>query len=518
MDYKRVLAVWEITGICDMGCKHCGSSYKKALADELSTEEALKLCDELAKMGLERIVISGGEAIQRRDWKLIVNRLKDKGLTVGLLTNAWSLDNEMRVDEIIGAGVSRFGISLDGLEETHDFMRKEGSFQKIMRALDLLRERDKSVVIATTITKKNLNELEQMKVLLKENDVKEWQLQLGLPMGNFKSLDSLVIDPAQMKEVIDFANRVSKEEDNMIVYLGDCFGYYSFQRLEVDKINYKKLYNKDLEENNFLWRGCAAGRETFAILPNGDIMGCVTFREKNKEFIEGNIRKRPLKDILEDPDSFKWINKINKKDLKGLCAKCQYGDECLGGCPNPRVLIEGDVYSENKYCTYNVDMKEIEGKIDKVDDFEDLYMKGRILFEKGNFQVAEILLAKALRIDRNNMEALNLYSQTHFMLKNYSQAIEVSKLILEKDANNIEAHREIGLSLCKLKNEEEGIEFLKKSIELTDTDYMAPYHDLAETLVEYNKIKEAINVLVEGRNKSEEFKKESQELYEQLVG
>jgi len=172
MDYKKIAPVWEITGICDMGCKHCGSSYQKALPDELNTNEALVLCDEITNIGIEKIVLSGGEAILRRDWKLIVNRLISKGLMVGLFTNGWALNKEEKIDEIINIGISRIGISLDGMEETHDYIRKKDSFQRIMTALDIIKEKDISVVIATTITKKNLYELEMMKEKLKEKELK----------------------------------------------------------------------------------------------------------------------------------------------------------------------------------------------------------------------------------------------------------------------------------------------------------------------------------------------------------
>lgn len=137
-----------------MGCKHCSASYKRALPDELNTKEALELCDEIADIGIRALVLSGGEAILRKDWKLVVDRLISKGLNVGLFTNGWYLNKEEKVDEIINTGVSRFGISIDGMEGTHDFIRKEGSFQRIMTALDIIKKKDANVVIATTITKK----------------------------------------------------------------------------------------------------------------------------------------------------------------------------------------------------------------------------------------------------------------------------------------------------------------------------------------------------------------------------
>ena len=42
---------------CNMRCKHCGSACEDALEDELSTEEALELCDQIVDLGFEWIHI-----------------------------------------------------------------------------------------------------------------------------------------------------------------------------------------------------------------------------------------------------------------------------------------------------------------------------------------------------------------------------------------------------------------------------------------------------------------------------
>ena len=123
-----------------MRCKHCGSSCQKALPDELTTEEALKLCDELGEMGFKWITLSGGEPTTRKDWYLIAKRLNDNGIIPTIITNGW-LISEKILDQAMEAGVNTIAISIDGLEKTHDFIRKKGSFQKIMNALDLMQKK-----------------------------------------------------------------------------------------------------------------------------------------------------------------------------------------------------------------------------------------------------------------------------------------------------------------------------------------------------------------------------------------
>ena len=68
MEYQLKTGVWEITMACNMRCGHCGSSCAERLPDELTTDEALRLCDDLAELELKRITLSGGEPFLREDW------------------------------------------------------------------------------------------------------------------------------------------------------------------------------------------------------------------------------------------------------------------------------------------------------------------------------------------------------------------------------------------------------------------------------------------------------------------
>jgi hypothetical protein len=54
---------------------------------------------------------------------------------------------------------------------------------------------------------------------------------------------------------------------------------------------------------------------------------------------------------------------MTKDKLAGQCKTCKYGSKCLGGCPNTQLTMNGDIYSENQYCSYNVALKNSEEKI-----------------------------------------------------------------------------------------------------------------------------------------------------------
>ena len=91
MKYQPITCVWEVTMGCNMRCGHCGSSCMEPLSDELTTEEALNLCGQIAELGLKWITLSGGEPLTRKDIPLLVKRLSSLGVTVNIITNGWLL-------------------------------------------------------------------------------------------------------------------------------------------------------------------------------------------------------------------------------------------------------------------------------------------------------------------------------------------------------------------------------------------------------------------------------------------
>jgi len=64
---------YSITTKCNLKCKHCYSdSVDQASPDELSTNEAFRLMDDLSRWGIGLLIIDGGEPLCREDMLDIV--------------------------------------------------------------------------------------------------------------------------------------------------------------------------------------------------------------------------------------------------------------------------------------------------------------------------------------------------------------------------------------------------------------------------------------------------------------
>ena len=197
--------VWELTLACNMRCEHCGSAAGKARSDELTLGEMLRVCDELGELGCERVTLLGGEPLIHPHWDKVAARILENGFRANVITNGWTLDRPELCDRIKAAELTIVGISVDGLAESHDKLRlRPGSFDRISRGMDLLREREIPVAVPTVVTNDSLNDLEGLHEFLIEKDVKVWQLQIGNPLGRLDPDDPVIIRPERLPELFDF--------------------------------------------------------------------------------------------------------------------------------------------------------------------------------------------------------------------------------------------------------------------------------------------------------------------------
>ncbi len=468
MKYQPLTCVWEVTMGCNMRCGHCGSSCTEPLPDELNTEEALDLIDQLKQIGLKWITLSGGEPLTRKDLPLLVKRLSQHSIIVNMITNGW-LMNEKIAKTLKENGISTVAISIDGTEEIHDSIRRKGSFARAANAFSMLRSLGITVGAVTTVSQKNIHILPELRDQLIQMGVNSWQLQIGLPMGNFVKQPDWLIEPEQVDSLIDFCYETSLQ-DKIKIFPADCIGYYTKKEIIVRQRTYKT-------DHTPLWDGCNAGIRGFGILQNGDILGCTSIR--SPEFIEGNIRQRKLSEIWEDPTKFTWRRSLKKNELKGECADCTYGSKCLGGCPNTRLTTKGSIYSENNYCSYNIALKKLKKDLESKSNQEELFETALRKLKENSFQEAALIINRYLELQANNPDALKLQGFAEFMCGNYGLSERANRKVLEMFPEDTYAMKGLGLALHKQGKSREGIEFVERAAGITNYSDQDILHDLS---------------------------------------
>ena len=133
---RPLLVVWNATYRCNLNCSHCHiDASDRCAGDELTAGEARAMIDDLAAMQVPVLLFSGGEPLMRKDVLDLARYASGKGLHPVLSTNGTLIDRQM-AERIRGAEVHYAGISIDGLEATHNlFRRNPRAFQDAVEGI-----------------------------------------------------------------------------------------------------------------------------------------------------------------------------------------------------------------------------------------------------------------------------------------------------------------------------------------------------------------------------------------------
>jgi len=149
---------WELNTVCNLRCVHCYLPDHAQQGLELDT--ALEVADALAAAGIPYVNLLGGEVLLRKDLERIVERLRNGGVYVSMVSNGVLLTAE-RARALAEAGVQRLMLSLDGMNASvHDAIRGAGNFERTTRGIqNALDAGIPNVAIVWTVHTGNVSEL-----------------------------------------------------------------------------------------------------------------------------------------------------------------------------------------------------------------------------------------------------------------------------------------------------------------------------------------------------------------------
>lgn len=214
---------------CNSRCVTC-DIWKSKTKKEMSVKTYDKVLDELKKVGLKWVGITGGEPLLHSQIGEMCRVTKEKGLILTIATNGLLLSNRI---EDIAEYVDYLSISLDGLEKTNDKIRGvKGYYKNAIKSIEYIRKKYPriGISISTTITDSNFNEIEKILEWCKIKGVK-WSANLlmnSLYFFKMAKINGLRVAKTK-KEVLKFGKILQKYEKEKVVniapvaidYLGD---------------------------------------------------------------------------------------------------------------------------------------------------------------------------------------------------------------------------------------------------------------------------------------------------------
>jgi radical SAM protein with 4Fe4S-binding SPASM domain len=331
---RPIYVVWETTLRCDHACAHCGSrAGPEARPDELSTAELLEVADAVIRLGAREVTLIGGEAYLRGDCGELIEHLTRGGIRVTMQTGGRGLTRG-RTERLRAAGLAAVGVSVDGLEESHDLLRDSpGSWRSAMAAIANAREQGMTVTSNTQINRLNKDELRETAAALRAAGVAVWRAQLTAPMGRAADRPEMLLEPYMILEVIDTlaeiqrwalaeARREGLDPGRAFhVRLGNNVGYYGPHEL---------LLRSRPGKGEAHWQGCSAGKFVMGIESDGTIKGCPSL--PTGPYTGGNVRDAELSQIWAEAEAITFARTRGVSELWGFCKSCYYAEVCRGGC------------------------------------------------------------------------------------------------------------------------------------------------------------------------------------------
>lgn len=352
---KPLMCWYSITEECDLHCKFCFADSTQPWEDELTTQEIYALLDNIAEAGTQAIVFGGGEPTLREDLVEVMHyAARYKNMFVALNTHGQWLDRKY-VRGLVNAGISQVKVSVDGLKESHDWNRGEGTFDKCIQALkNCVDAGIKSVIWIATISQMNYDEIPQMVKMAMDLGVDICMVQL-FPGGRWKGKTDLMLTREQVRDW----QRYMVEQQNIYGWTRIQFEdrYQICEDCSALKVAADPYRIGDFTDTP---AGCISGIWQYIINASGKVViGDIV----TPELEIGDLRQEKLSKIWRTSELANLLRDRDK--LKGRCGRCELRFVC-GGCRRMAYSLTGDIMAPDPQCWYKPRLElEYDGRVQK---------------------------------------------------------------------------------------------------------------------------------------------------------
>jgi radical SAM protein with 4Fe4S-binding SPASM domain len=266
-------------------------------------------------------------------------------------TNGWMFANPAFLEKAKKAGLRYMEVSVDSADpKKHDeFRGRKGSWERATKALQNAVKMGINHAMATTVTKYNIDEIEDMLDLAESLGVKRVIFFNFVPTGRGEEIIDMDLDPIEREEFLRTIYREMKKRKIEIESTAPEYGRVTLQMSGNQEIAPTHFYVggdpvvKSLAE--FIG-GCGAGRIYAALDPDGTVMPCVFLRIK-----VGNIREKSFREIWATSPLMRKLR--DRNNLWGFCRDCPFREIC-GGCRARAYSYYGDPLAPDPGCIYNI--------------------------------------------------------------------------------------------------------------------------------------------------------------------
>jgi len=253
-------AYLELTYLCNWRCVFCYNPRHFDLK-RMSAARWIEVLDDLRELGSLNIALTGGEPLTHPEFFEIAKAVSDRHFALRIFSNG-SLIDAVTADRIAAITPYSVEMSLHGsTPDVHDRVTmRPGSFDSMLGAVKLLRERGVRVKLKTPLCSINEHQLDEMIALVD-----------GL--GVAYNIDPNM-SPTDDGDSSPLKFRISRE---------------TRQRIMVEELKSGSIVNERVEGGH----NCGLGRTTIAVDPEGNVYPCLSWKQDSI----GNVRETRLRDL-----------------------------------------------------------------------------------------------------------------------------------------------------------------------------------------------------------------------------
>ena len=325
-----MIVSWMTTNQCNLKCVHCYQDAKERQERELSTQEAMKMIDEIAKAGFKIMIFSGGEPLLRPDIFDLVAHAASRGLRPVFGSNGTLITDEVarRLKE---CGTAAMGISVDSLDpKKHDkFRGLKNAYDLTMAGIEACTRAGLPFQLHTTVVDWNRDEVCAITDFAQRIGAIAHYIFFLIPVGRGVYIQETSLEVLENEALLKEIMLKSAEVD--IDVKPTCAP--QFTRVA-----------KQLGIDTRFSRGCLAGLTYCVVGSEGIVRPCAYMTEE-----AGDVRETPFDEIWEKSPVFE---KLRTQVYSGACGTCDYKQGC-GGCrARAAYYHEGDIMAQDEYCAH----------------------------------------------------------------------------------------------------------------------------------------------------------------------
>jgi SynChlorMet cassette radical SAM/SPASM protein ScmE len=342
-----------ITGKCNLACQYCFYADEMVARTNLPTERWLSFFDELGRLGVMTVTLTGGEIFTRPDLFELIDGIIANRMRYSLLSNGTMITEEILAQFEIGKRRQRLDsiqISVDGSSaEVHDLSRPK-SFGRALRGLKLLKEAGYPVTVRVTVNRHNVDDLENVAHLLLE--------EVGLPSfstneayacgATDRTEGNIILTPPQRQKAMQILTRLAEQYDQRIRATAGPL----ILAQELQTMDEMLAAGQTSRSGRGTLSSCGGVFSEMAILHDGTMVPCHILSTLRL----GTIGVDSLQKIWLNHPTMTGLRQRREIPLSSLetCQGCAYQGFCTGGCPGGAVFANRDFNTRNPMDCFRV--------------------------------------------------------------------------------------------------------------------------------------------------------------------